>query len=193
MKRKIILFCIFTSFILLAACGNLSSINYICYTCDTCTNKVVWTDYDESICYNCAIDDDYSKCRECGSYYIVDYLFSSDKYCCKCFELHLHTCFLCWASCYEPTIITVNSEDYYICPNCTTQYFANVEPIKPCYFCIECGEVFSGEYFEHSVYCGAKICKDCIYNSGYEQCIVCKKYNTELINQICGLCIETGR
>ena len=177
----------------LAACASSSSNSHNCALCNKNTQNVVHVDYGAYICHSCAIVRNYLRCKNCGDYYVPDYLFSSDTYCSNCYETHAYNCFLCWSGCTEPIKLIINNTEYYICNICATQYFANVEPIKPCYSCIECGKVFGGAFYEHSVYTGAKICEDCLDTFDYDQCSVCKKYDTELVNGLCGLCSEINR
>lgn len=191
MKKVIaILICLF--FVLsMTGCGEKNEVYY----CDRCGKET--SDAKESkngyYCYDCIINDGYINCIECGMYYENDGFDCNEVYCHNCFENKGKVCFLCWQSFGQMVSLEIDGEYYFICPDCVTDYFANVEPKRPVDYCIEGGHLYAiGDYhYEHYIYHGASICQECVIKYGYEKCDRCDRYTDEgLTDEICGFCID---
>lgn len=96
-------------------------------------------------------------------------------------------CAFCGEEFLEDLLIEVNirNDNYYFCACCITSYFKNIEEMKPCYYCIHCGELTSVNTYIHS-WTECYICENCIQN--YQQCQQCLKYDNDIRNNVCGLC-----
>ena len=137
-------------------------------------------DYDKNY------EQGYEKGYEQGYYegyseFENDYLDSTND------EEYVTGCAFCWEE-YKIDLlvrVNINSTDYYFCAECITNYFENIAKMTPCYYCISCGELTSDNKYIHS-WSDEIICEKCI--SKYKQCNECKKYDTELRNNICGIC-----
>lgn len=191
--------CVLMCLLCLVACGTIETLREELYYCENCGEEVTQAVEAEGgsgyYCYACAIDSEYTKCRECGGYYENDGFDCNDVYCHYCFERSEKSCFLCWQSFGDMVTITAGGEDYYICPDCATDYFANIEPMKPVDYCGDCGKVFpiGDERYEHYIFTGVGICPECLVKKGYEKCVQCGKYTDDgLVDGRCGYCVEKG-
>ena len=165
---------------------------YFCEDCGEEVSAVKETDYGY-ICYACIINKEYEKCLECGAYYKNDGFDCNGVYCQNCFADNGKICFLCWQSLGEMVSLEIDGEQYFICPDCATEYFAKIDPLRPVDSCIECGHLYplGDYYYEHFLFYGASICQECLTRCGYEKCDRCERYTDEgLIDGICGFCIE---
>ena len=165
------------------------------YYCDSCGYEA--SDVKESIsgyyCYDCIINGEYEKCIECGLYYENDGWNCNEVYCYSCFEDIGKSCFLCWQSLGDMVSLKIEGEYYFICPYCASDYFANIEPMMPVDYCIECGHLYplGDYYYEHYIFDGASMCQECLITCDYKKCNRCGRYtDEELTNDICGYCIE---
>jgi hypothetical protein len=176
-----------------SSCGVYKEPIY-CELCGEKVKKAVCAEGDNGeYCYDCVIGQGYERCCECNCYYENDWWDCNDWYCHYCFKDKGKGCFLCWQSFGAMTTITVDGENFYICPDCITDYFANIDPMKPVDYCIECGKIYplGDYYYEHYIFSGASMCQDCLIEKGYKQCERCGKYTNEgLLKGICGYCIE---
>ena len=175
----------------MVGCGKKAEVYY----CERCENEA--SDVKESengyYCYDCIINNEYEKCLECGVYYENDGFECNKVYCHNCFDDKGKICFLCWQSFGEMVSLKIDGEHYFICPDCATDYFANIKPIIPVDRCIECGHLYplGDYYYEHYIFDGVSICQECLIKCGYEKCDRCDRYTDEgLIDDICGYCIE---
>lgn len=136
------------------------------YYCEHCGSEAsdVKEAEDGYYCYDCILEYECEKCRECGVYYENDGFDCNEEYCHTCFDDKGKTCFLCWQSFGEMVSLEINGEKYFICPDCATDYFTNIEPIMPVDYCVECGHLYAlGDYYyEHYIYDGASICQECL-------------------------------
>lgn len=197
--------CILMYLFCLSACGIIEDMNEELYYCESCGKEVKQAVEAEGgsgyYCYACAIESEYIKCHECGGYYENDWFDCNDAYCHYCFERSGERCYVCGQSMGKLAAITVGGEEYYVCPDCTTDYFASIEPMEPVSYCLECREMFvvGTDYYEHYLF-HALICPECLVENGYEKCTQCGKYTSrygkfeseELVDGLCGLCAEKG-
>lgn len=179
----------------MVGCGKTVMAEDEIHYCDYCGNETsdVKESRDGYYCYDCIINKEYEKCLECGMYYENDGWDCNEVYCHSCFDEHGNVCFLCWQSFGEMVSLEINGERWFICPDCATDYFANIEPMVPVDYCVECGHLypFGDYYYEHFIFDGAAICQECLIKCGYENCDRCNRYTDEgLIDGICGYCIE---
>lgn len=147
-----------------------------------------------NLCYKCAMERGYTTCRKCGQYYERDVDEGSSHYCRECVEKNTGECAFCGAQNMEwETLVefSVNGEKYYMCVDCAADYFRNVEPMKPCYYCIECGHLSNEKTYPMGGWNdGFGICEDCIKKGGYFPCENCHKYVEELHEGLCDKCGE---
>lgn len=147
------------------------------------------------MCIPCAFYEGYVRCQGCEIYFKSDIaLDTTAYYCssCSCDENNTFGCCFCGAGPldYDKLVkFIVDEEPSYMCVDCCADYFVNVEPMTPCYYCIECGNIFSGKYYWHYIY-NETICNNCIDEKGFKQYQLCKKYYDEGENNICGFCLE---
>lgn len=192
MKKVItILLCVVLTFSM-AGCGKKTEV-HCCDRCGNETSDVKESDNEDYYCYDCIINNEYEKCLGCGVYYEVYGPDCNNTYCRNCFDAKGEICFLCGQSFGEMVLLEIDGEQYFICPDCATDYFANIEPMIPVDYCIECGHLYPlrDYYYEHYIYDGAAICQECLIECGYEKCNRCDRYTEEgLIDDICGYCIE---
>lgn len=165
-----------------------------CLYCNEDVVKAVMMDWEDTYCcYDCAIERHLSKCHNCGLYYNYDDDFWewSYSYCHQCYEDYVKSCFLCWDTCEDPAKIIVDNTEWYVCPSCITEYFAHIAPMQPCFYCGECGNIFSGKYYENGIFSGTVICENCVKECGYEKCEVCNKYFVihDFVDGVCCFCI----
>lgn len=168
--------------------------------CDECEKSIedcdyVKNHYDNYLCIPCAFYEGYVKCKGCDSYFISDIaLDTTAYYCSSCAYDYASGCHLCGSGPLDFDKLVkfvVDNESCYMCVDCCADYFSNIEQMKPCYFCIECGNIFGGKYYLHYVY-DETICANCVNEKGFKKCRLCKKYYDEGKNGVCGYCIEKG-
>ena len=158
--------------------------NRYCHNCFDFQGKMCslcWYYFDEDInesngeyyWYECIINAECERCFECGGYYVMDGENHSEVCCRSCLEKKGEYCFLCGLglSSYEMISLEMGSERTFICPDCATEYFANVEPIIPVDYCIECWHLYPlGDFhYEHYDYNESLICQECLVECGYEK------------------------
>lgn len=197
------------SFILLILCVNGCSLNQANtssgenkasyennFHCERC-NDLIDDDYVETtdlgrVCFSCVVYKNYIECQNCNHYFIFEAGKNTLRYCENCVESCASGCYLCWAWPLDYNELVkhyVHDEEQYICTDCSSEYFTNIEYMTPCWYCIECGKLFKSNPYPHYLYDDTEICGDCIKTKGFQQCNLCKKYFDEGDNGICGYCI----
>lgn len=108
---------------------------------------------------------------------IMDFLDENSFYCCFCGIGDIK----------EERMVSfiIDNEKYYMCPECATNYFIEIENVKECYYCIMCGNLTNIPDYIHS-WTDEHICENCI--SKCEQCEKCKKWDEDIRNGLCGIC-----
>lgn len=132
--------------------------------------------------------ESYSICQKCNELYVFWGINEcTHQYCSACADV-INSCDFCGEMGHDLDELVefyVDKEPYRMCTRCTSNYFANIQPVKPCYYCIHCGELTDSNKYIHS-WTDEVLCSKCI--PLYSQCTSCGEYDTELRDNICGMC-----
>ena len=168
--------------------------------CEKCGNPIdgdpVQTVEEVDLCISCAFLNNYVKCKGCNLYFCHDFGDNSKLYCDNCINEKANGCCLCgaWPLDYDELVrFNVKGQEYYMCVDCCADYFANITPMTPCWYCIECGKLFSGKPYPHYLDDDLDICKNCIREKKYRQCKICKKYFNDSEGSICTYCANQDK
>lgn len=205
MKKTIIFLMLIVSIFLFNACASSPSGIYVdeifeeenveaiiqYHGKETIAAHIINFIYENEIPFIVSGDDGrYDICRKCKIIYKVTADGETDEYCLSCAEKYYlgDGCSLCgaWRHDFDELVkFHVNEQLYYMCADCATKYFVDIQPMKPCYYCIHCGRLTDSKKYIHS-WSDEVLCERCV--SLYSKCTSCGEYDTELRNNICGMC-----